>query len=43
MKDTGFGDPLYVDCREGEEGIWEDRRCGSIFVQERAFVVLDID
>lgn len=43
MKDTGLGDSLDVVCRKGKEGFWEDRSYGSIFVQEKAFVVLDID
>lgn len=42
MKDTGLGDSLDVVRRKGKEGFWEDRSYGSIFVQEKAFVVLDI-
>lgn len=41
MKDTELGVSLYVVCKGGEEGIWDDR--DSIFVHEKAFGVPDIE
>lgn len=43
VRDRGLGDSSDVVGREGKKGIWEDESYGSIFVQEKAFVVLDID